>query len=157
MRIIASRAQKTLRYNPLGMGNLSNGDIRHALKVARDNGIRYVRIKSDEDRFEATLSTARNVRQEPLAQQTAAAAAIDVLVESQKLARSPVVGYFQSPSVSVNVGDQVEKGDVIAEVVALGLVNEVESPATGVVAEILVAAGDAVEYGQPLIAVEGSI
>ena len=75
--------------------------------------------------------------------------------ENYKLVKSPMVGTFYSkPSPKadafVKVGDKVKKGQVLAIVEAMKLMNEIESDFDGKVAEIYVENGQAVEYGQPL-------
>ena len=50
----------------------------------------------------------------------------------------------------VQVGDTVKRGQVVAIVEAMKLMNEIESDFDGTVTEILVKNGQAVEYGQPL-------
>ena len=69
---------------------------------------------------------------------------------------APLVGTFYAGSSPdkppfVNVGDKVSKGDVVCIVEAMKFMNEIKSDVTGTVAEILVADGDFVEYGQELI------
>ena len=69
--------------------------------------------------------------------------------------KSPLVGTFyaapaEDASAFVKVGDIVQKGQVIAIVEAMKLMNDIESDFDGKVAEIYVENGDAVEYGQPL-------
>ncbi|MFR9193847.1 MAG: acetyl-CoA carboxylase biotin carboxyl carrier protein [Ruminococcus sp.] len=51
----------------------------------------------------------------------------------------------------VQVGDTVKKGDVVLIIESMKLMNEVTSDVEGVVQEILVKNGDAVEYDQPLM------
>ena len=53
----------------------------------------------------------------------------------------------------VKVGDGVEKGQVLAIVEAMKLMNEIESDFAGTVTEILVENGQPVEYGQPLFVI----
>ena len=50
----------------------------------------------------------------------------------------------------VRVGDSVKKGQTLAIVEAMKLMNEIESEYDGVVTEVLVQNGQAVEFGQPL-------
>jgi acetyl-CoA carboxylase biotin carboxyl carrier protein len=64
--------------------------------------------------------------------------------------RSPLVGFFEPRPKPVQVGDVVQQGEVVCLIKAMGLMNEVRSPANGCVAEVLVEEGIAVEYGQPL-------
>jgi len=68
---------------------------------------------------------------------------------------SPLVGTFyaapaEDAQAFVQVGDVVKEGQTLAIVEAMKLMNEIESEASGTVAEILVQNGEAVEYGQPL-------
>ena len=71
------------------------------------------------------------------------------------IVKSPLVGtFYAAPSEDadpfVSVGDQVKKGQTLAIVEAMKLMNEIESDFDGKVAEIYVQNGQAVEYGQPL-------
>lgn len=64
--------------------------------------------------------------------------------------RSPLVGFFEPRPRPLQVGDTVKRGEVVCLIRAMGLMNEVQSPVNGRVAEVLVEEGIAVEYGQPL-------
>ena len=71
------------------------------------------------------------------------------------IVKSPLVGTFYAAPAEdadpfVSVGDQVKKGQTLAIVEAMKLMNEIESDFDGKVAEIYVENGQAVEYGQPL-------
>ena len=70
--------------------------------------------------------------------------------------QAPLVGtFYAAPSPDqppfVQVGDTVKKGDVVLIIESMKLMNEVTSDVDGVVQEILVKNGDAVEYDQPLM------
>ena len=72
-----------------------------------------------------------------------------------QITESPLVGTFYAAPAEdadpfVSVGDQVKKGQTLAIVEAMKLMNEIESDFDGKVAEIYVENGQAVEYGQPL-------
>ncbi|KMZ53838.1 acetyl-CoA carboxylase biotin carboxyl carrier protein [Dorea sp. D27] len=72
-----------------------------------------------------------------------------------KIVESPLVGtFYTAPSEDaeafVSVGDTVKKGQTLAIVEAMKLMNEIESDYDGTITEILVENGQAVEYGQPL-------
>lgn len=76
-----------------------------------------------------------------------------------KLIKSPLVGtFYAAPSEDavpfVTVGDQVKKGQVLAIVEAMKLMNEIESDFEGRIAEIYVENGQTVEYGQALFRME---
>jgi acetyl-CoA carboxylase biotin carboxyl carrier protein len=69
--------------------------------------------------------------------------------------KSPMVGtFYRSPSPGaesfVQVGQAVKEGETLCIIEAMKLLNEIESDASGVVKEILVENGEAVEFGQPL-------
>lgn len=71
------------------------------------------------------------------------------------IVKSPLVGTFyaapaEDADAFVKVGDAVKKGQVLAIVEAMKLMNEIESDFDGTVEEVLVENGQAVEYGQPL-------
>ena len=72
---------------------------------------------------------------------------------------SPMVGTFYraaSPGAKnfVEVGDTVKVGQTICIVEAMKILNEIESDKAGVVKQILIDNGQAVEYGQPLLIIE---
>lgn len=74
---------------------------------------------------------------------------------SGNIVKSPLVGvFYTSPTEEgtpfVCVGDSVKKGQTLAIVEAMKLMNEIESDYDGIISEILVENGEAVEYGQPL-------
>ncbi len=76
-------------------------------------------------------------------------------VPEGKIVRSPLVGtFYAAPSEDaesfVSVGDTVKKGQTLAIVEAMKLMNEIESEYDGVIEEILVENGQPVEYNQPL-------
>jgi acetyl-CoA carboxylase biotin carboxyl carrier protein len=86
-----------------------------------------------------------------------AAAASPVAETAEKLheVKSPIVGtFYESPAPGaapfVQVGDQVEAGQVLCIVEAMKLMNEIESDMAGEVVRRIASSGQPVEYGQPL-------
>ncbi len=72
-----------------------------------------------------------------------------------KMILSPLVGTFyvapaEDADPFVVVGDTVKKGQTLAIVEAMKLMNEIESEYDGVIEEVLVENGQPVEYNQPL-------
>ncbi len=72
--------------------------------------------------------------------------------------KSPIVGtFYDSPSPGastfVQVGDQVEVGQVLCIVEAMKLMNEIESDIAGEVVKRIAVTGQPVEFGQPLFAI----
>lgn len=72
-----------------------------------------------------------------------------------QIMHSPLVGVFYAAPAEgaesyVSVGDRVKKGQTMAIIEAMKLMNEIECEFDGMVEEIYVENGQAVEYGQPL-------
>ena len=75
--------------------------------------------------------------------------------EAGKIVKSPLVGTFyvapaEEADPFVSVGDPVKKGQTLAIIEAMKLMNEIESEYDGTITEILVNNAEPVEYGQPL-------
>ncbi|HPV24118.1 MAG TPA: acetyl-CoA carboxylase biotin carboxyl carrier protein [Casimicrobium sp.] len=73
--------------------------------------------------------------------------------------KSPMVGTFYRSSAPgakpfAEVGSTVAVGDTLCIIEAMKLMNEIESDKAGVVKAVLVEAGEAVEYGQPMFIIE---
>ena len=97
-----------------------------------------------------TVETAAPAQQEP-----------EQIAEEKggNVVKSPLVGtFYAAPSEDaqpfVKVGDTVKKGQTLAIVEAMKLMNEIESEFDGVVTEIIVENEDNVEYGQPLFRIQ---
>ena len=79
--------------------------------------------------------------------------------QTGSLVTSPLVGtFYAAPSQDlppyVQVGDKVKRGQVLAIVEAMKLMNEIESDFDGEIAEIYVENGQPVEYGQKLFRIK---
>jgi acetyl-CoA carboxylase biotin carboxyl carrier protein len=85
-----------------------------------------------------------------------AAPAAEPAVDEGNIVTAPMIGtYYAAPSPGegpfIQVGDEVEVGQVIGIIEAMKIMNEITADSAGVVAEILVENAKAVEYGSPLI------
>lgn len=79
--------------------------------------------------------------------------------EQRQIIKSPLVGtFYEAPAEDaepfVQVGDHIEKGQTLAIVEAMKLMNEIESEYTGEITEVFVKNGELVEYGQPLFCIK---
>lgn len=72
-----------------------------------------------------------------------------------KIVKSPIVGVFYSSSSPtkppfVKVGDQVKEGDTLCIIEAMKVMNEIKSPYSGKIAEIVAENESMVEYNQEI-------
>jgi acetyl-CoA carboxylase biotin carboxyl carrier protein len=72
---------------------------------------------------------------------------------------SPIVGtFYRSPAPDadpfVEVGSRVKKGQVLCIIEAMKLMNEIESDVDGTIVEIYPQNAQAVEFGEPLFAIQ---
>jgi acetyl-CoA carboxylase biotin carboxyl carrier protein len=127
--------------------------IRHALRLAQERGYSKVELEIDDLEFKAEFDpSSKKKRKKPVTSKTETGA------ESEGPAtvpiKAPLVGYYRATDSVLRPGATVEEGQVVAVVSALGLANDVPSPATGEVVEVLVEDGQPVEFGQPLARVK---
>lgn len=95
----------------------------------------------------------------PVPAETPAAPESEAAAVSGNVVKSPIVGtFYAAPSPDkpafVKVGDEVKKGDVIMIIESMKLMNEIQSDFDGVVEQILVSDGQAVEYDQPIMIIK---
>lgn len=111
----------------------------------------------------AGVGAASMAASQAVASEAVSAASSVVAIETSVLAGdailSPMVGTFYSaPSPDsapfVKAGERVKKGQVIAVLEAMKIMNELEAEFDCKIISILVSDGQAVEYDMPLFAVE---
>ncbi len=131
------------------------GGVKISMKKAAEGGLETVampsRILEPDTKAEEEISDAGEEAAEKkvvFTEETAEA-------KSGQVVTSPLVGTFYTAPAEdaepfVKVGDQVKKGQVLAIVEAMKLMNEIESDYSGEVVKVLAENGKAVEYGQPL-------
>lgn len=86
----------------------------------------------------------------------AAQTAPEASVTGGKAVKAPIVGtFYAAPSPDskpfVSVGDKIKKGDTIFIIESMKVMSEVQSEFDGVVREICVNSGDAVEFDQTIM------
>ena len=84
------------------------------------------------------------------------AAAGKVLSPDMEEIKAPLLGtfYANKDALLIKVGDTVRKGDVLCNIEAMKMFNEVLSNVDGVVSDILVRDGELVEYNQTLFIIK---
>ncbi len=111
-----------------GLGN------RNILTKISDGGIREFEGKIDKEEYSKNLTDIGNTF----------------------IVKSPIVGTFFKASGPdeppfVNIGDIVEKGQILCIIEAMKIMNEIECECEGQVLEIFVEDESIVEFGQPLM------
>jgi len=118
---------------------LSEGSDR--LRLCRTSAGSQDRAKAPESLPEAITPTSKNNTQKP-----------------NSVVSSPMVGIFYRKASAtappfVEIGQHVTKGNVICNVEAMKMMNNVEAPCSGVIEAIMVEDGQPVEYDQPLFTI----
>ncbi len=134
----------------MDMAELDVDLLRHALTLARQNGYSEVELEVEGGSFSAVLTPERRIK---------ARVSSPDLTEPESVAtrqpiKSKVVGYYKESKTPLAVGARVEVGQVVGLVAALGIANDIESRVSGTVEEVVVSAGQAVEFGQVIAWVE---
>lgn len=123
------------------------------------DGEQRVRLRKKPEKTREVVQVAAGV---PAAAAAAPAAAADAgataeaaPVDASNAVLSPMVGtFYRAPGPGaepfVEVGDQVEEGQVLCIVEAMKVMNEVKAERSGVISSHLVEDGTPVEFGQPL-------
>ena len=151
-------------------------EIRNLVRLMGEYNLTEVKIESegcnicfkrgDDNAAAAALIPAVSaapvaVAQAPVAAASAAAPAPAAAAPAApvKTIDSPLVGSFYraaSPDAPpfVQVGDTVNPDTVVCIIEAMKVMNEIKAEKSGVIKEILVENGEAVEFGQPLFVLE---
>jgi acetyl-CoA carboxylase biotin carboxyl carrier protein len=107
----------------------------------------------------ATLTPTVNVAATPAPGAAETPAAAVAPVDHPGAVKAPMVGTaYIAPQPDqppfVKLGDRVEEGRVLLIIEAMKVMNQIRAPKAGRVAEILIADGAPVEYGQVLMVIE---
>ena len=118
-------------------------------------GDRRIRVARTAPAVAATVAVAAPA----LADAPAAAPGAVAPVDHPGAVKAPMVGTaYIAPQPDqppfVKLGDRVEEGRVLLIIEAMKVMNQIRAPKPGRVAEILIADGAPVEYGQVLMVIE---
>lgn len=132
---------KILRQNQLSKLDLTEGDNRIVLEAA---GSRPVTVEVPVE----TAEDAAAFASVPAEEESAAPTGVEQ--------KSPLVGtVYLAPQAGaepfIQVGDRVQKGDVLCIVESMKMFNNIEAELAGTVEAICVDNGQIVEFGQPLV------
>jgi len=148
--------------------------VKKLIELLEESGIAELEIHEGEESVRisrysqsappAPIMAAPLPAQVPIPGNVAALTPVEEPVEDELMGdiiKSPMVGTFYRASspgskAFVDVGDRVSAGDTLCIVEAMKILNQIESDVAGVVKKIFVENGQAVEYGQPMFAIEAS-
>lgn len=111
-------------------------------------------LEITEDNTVVRLERTATISPEQVAVTTAVSDTKPHVAENDKIT-SPMVGvFYASPAENaepfVEVGDRVEKGQVLCIIEAMKLMNEICAEESGIISEICASNGQIVEYGTEL-------
>jgi biotin carboxyl carrier protein len=135
------------------MASLDFDLVRHALNVARETGLNEVELELGDSKFSAVMD-----RKPKKKESSNLAPSFEVATTEPKVNTKPVkagsVGIFRTIGGMLELDSQVTAGETLGTIVALGLSNDVTTTVNGVIREVRVEDGQAVEYGQVIALVE---
>ncbi|OHD56289.1 MAG: hypothetical protein A2Y33_00535 [Spirochaetes bacterium GWF1_51_8] len=140
-------------------------DMKDIQEIFKDSDIGEVEIETPEGRLRMLMGGKPAPAPKPAPVQAAAPVSASGADDSGKSPdsvfelRSKWVGFFtrlntKTGEYYIKLRDSVKKGDVIAHVRVLGVLQDVVSDVTGKVKEILIEEGQPIEYGQPMMRFE---
>lgn len=155
-------------------------EIKSIVKLMAENDLTEFKIESEDMHLcirrgganaasaamAPVIAAAPQVIQQPPAAASApvppaapAAPAVPAALDKNKVIESPIVGTFYRSATPgadafVKVGTKVEADQTVCIIEAMKVMNEIKAEKSGVIKEILVENGEAVEFGQPLFVLE---
>lgn len=144
--------------------------IKKLIELVEESGIAELEIQEGEEAVRISRASSipapahiqvPTAAPAPVAAPVAAAAepaAAEPTIQGHAV-RSPMVGTFYSaPAPGANdfvqVGQQVNVGDVLCIVEAMKMMNQIEADKAGVIKEVLLTNGEPVEFDEPLFIIE---
>jgi len=143
--------------------------VRKLIELLQESGISEIEVHEGEESVRISSHQAVDARQSVIhvpPQTSVATGPVQdeatppaPVVDEGHIVKSPMVGIFYlspSPDTSafVEIGQTVEKGDVLCIVEAMKIMNQIEADTSGVLSKIFVENGEPIEYGQPLFAIK---
>lgn len=144
-------------------------EIKEMINLMNENGLVELEIEKEGLRIrlkKTSLGTESYNGPIVVERQAVTEAGLKQIVETAKESsvktlevKSPMVGtFYRSPSPEaaayVEVGQNIEPGQVICIIEAMKLMNEIKSEVRGKILEILVDNAEPVEFGQPVFLIE---
>jgi acetyl-CoA carboxylase biotin carboxyl carrier protein len=144
---------------------IDKGLIRDLANILNDTDLTEIEVEQDDVRIRVSRVGTTQYVQAPVAAPAYApaaapvAAAAPAIQDNKNAVTAPMVGtIYLSPApcsrAFVEVGATVKEGQTLLIIEAMKTMNQIPSPRSGKVTEILVNDSQPVEYGQPLVVIE---
>jgi len=122
-------------------------------RVVKSAGVNVIDQKSNNNSTDLVHTSQENLSQDSQSERSVNSSHNEIL--------SPMPGtFYTAPSpeaeLFVKPGDTVKKGDTLCIIEAMKIMNEIEAESSGIISEVLINNGDAVEYNQPLFKISSS-
>ncbi len=162
---------KTPAPKPSKDDGIDAGLVRSLADILRETGLTEIEVERDDLRIRVAREL--TVAAGPVTYAAAPAAPAQapaplsmpsdpatIVAKAGEQVKSPMVGtaYLKpSPEAGnfVQPGDKVKKGQTLLIVEAMKTMNPIQAPRDGVVVEVLVGDAQPVEFGEPLVLLEG--
>jgi acetyl-CoA carboxylase biotin carboxyl carrier protein len=148
---------------------VENKEIQDLIKIFDDSSLSEVKIKdkdfsiylSKQTHSAPVVSVPSNIVQAPIIATASQVAEATTPVFNGLQVNSPMVGTFYSASNPeskpfASVGDVIKKGQALAIIEAMKIMNEIDAEYDMKIIKVLVKNGDPVEFDMPLFEVEKS-
>ncbi|MGJ8570323.1 MAG: acetyl-CoA carboxylase biotin carboxyl carrier protein [Hoeflea sp.] len=141
--------------------------IRDLANILNETDLTEIEIEQDDLRVRVSRAGTPQVVHAPVAQAQAPAAQPVAAQPAEAAAAKPSVNAVPAPMVGtvymspapgakpfVEIGQSVKEGQTILIIEAMKTMNQIPSPRSGKVVDIMVADGDPVEFAEPMIVIE---
>ena len=146
---------------------IDQGLIRDLANILNDTDLTEIEVEQDDLRIRVSRAGTPQYVQAPIAAPAYAAPAAPAVATApaaptrnpENVINAPMVGtVYMAPAPGarafIEVGATVKEGQTLLIIEAMKTMNQIPSPKSGKVVEILVDDGHPVEYGQALVVVE---
>ncbi len=143
--------------------------VKKLIELLEESGIAEIEIKEGEEAVRISRMPSAAMHAPVAAPMTSGAAAPATAPReeaappkprpNEHVVTAPMVGTFYAASTPgakpfVEIGDEVEAGQVLCIIEAMKMMNQIEADKAGRVTSIMAKNGDPVEFGQPLFVIE---
>ena len=138
--------------------------IKKLIEMLQDSDLTEIEVKEGEESVRIARGNSRNIEATPAPIiHSSASSPVEKnevsLDKSGSIIKSPIVGtFYRKPSPDkppfIEIGSNVNAGDVVCIVEAMKMMNEIKSEFTGTVSAINIEDGEPVEFDQSLIVID---